>query len=82
LGYKTKDNKLNTYEPVAIDSPYRIETLKDKAMEYKVLYYFTEVKKADNRVSEDELTPFIFEDNKLIGKSDNFLTKLKNKIDK
>jgi len=51
-----------------IDNPYRIETLKGKdGKNYEVLYYYTELKQRDDKITDDELTPLVFQDGKLIG---------------
>lgn len=56
-----------------ISSPYRTEILqgKDKALE--VLYYYTDIKKEDNAITDDELTPLVFDNGKLIGWGWTFL---------
>jgi len=51
-----------------IDDPYRNETLTGKdGKSYEVLYYYTELKQRDDRITDDELTPLVFHDGKLIG---------------
>jgi hypothetical protein len=51
-----------------IDNPYRSETLTGKdGKSYEVLYYYTELKQRDDRITDDELTPLVFHDGKLIG---------------
>ena len=50
-----------------INNPYRTTgfTMDDKT--YNVLYYWTDVKQRDGAITDDELTPLIFENGKLIG---------------
>lgn len=51
-----------------IDNPYRSEWVATKdGRRYEVLYYYTEIKERDDRITDDELTPLIFEDGKLVG---------------
>lgn len=51
-----------------IDNPYRSETLTGKdGKSYEVLYYYTELKQRDDKITDDELTPLVFHDGKLIG---------------
>lgn len=51
-----------------IDNPYRTETLTGKdGKTYEVLYYYTDLKQRDDKITDDELTPLVFEDGKLIG---------------
>jgi hypothetical protein len=51
-----------------VDNPYRTETLTGKdGKVYEVLYYYTDLKQRDDKITDDELTPLVFEDGKLIG---------------
>lgn len=51
-----------------IDNPHRRETLTGRdGRHYEVLYYYTELKQRDDRITDDELTPLVFLDGKLIG---------------
>ena len=51
-----------------IDNPYRTETLTGKdGKVYEVLYYYTDLKQRDDKITDDELTPLVFQDGKLIG---------------
>lgn len=73
-------NGSNRLSPIFLRSPYRAEILTDAKAVFEVMYYFTDVKKADDIVSDEELTPLVFERNKLIGKGQDFLFKLKNTL--
>jgi len=79
IGYE-KMGAHSEADPVFLKSPYRTEILKDQDKSYEVMYYFTHIKKADGIISEEELTPLVLEDNKLIGKGQDFLFKLKNTL--
>jgi hypothetical protein len=51
-----------------IDNPYRSETLTGKdGKNYDVLYYYSDLKQRDDKITDDELTPLVFHDGKLIG---------------
>lgn len=51
-----------------ITNPYRSETLQGKDKVFEVLYYYTDVKKTfSHAITDDELTPLIFDNGKLIG---------------
>ena len=51
-----------------IDNPYRSEILTGKdGKSCQVIYYYTELKQRDDKITDDELTPLVFEDGKLIG---------------
>jgi hypothetical protein len=56
-----------------ITNPYRSEILKGKDKTFEVLYYYTDIKKSDGAITDDELTPFVFEDDILIGWGWSFL---------
>lgn len=50
-----------------ISNPYRSEILQGKDKTFEVLYYYTDVKKNDGAITDDELTPLVFDNGKLIG---------------
>jgi hypothetical protein len=51
-----------------VNNPYRVETPLDKdGRLLEVLFYHTDVRKKDKLISDDELTPIVLQDNKLIG---------------
>ena len=56
-----------------INNPYRSEILQGKNKTFEVLYYYTDVKKMDLAITDDELTPLVFDDGKLIGWGWSFL---------
>lgn len=50
-----------------IDNPYRTESVTAKdGRRYEVLYYYTDLKQRDDKITDDELTPLIFENGKLV----------------
>ena len=57
-----------------ISNPYKLEILKGKDKIFEVLYYYTDKKRADDVISDDELTPLIFDDGILIGWGNLFLS--------
>jgi hypothetical protein len=51
-----------------IDNPYRTEVLVGKdGKTYEVLYYYTDMKARDDKITDDELTPVVLQDGKLVG---------------
>ncbi len=50
-----------------ISNPYRAETLEGKDGTLEVLYYYTDLQKQDGAITDDELTPLVLKNNKLIG---------------
>jgi len=57
-----------------IDNPYRTEVLVGKdGKTYEVLYYYTDMKARDDKITDDELTPVVLQDGKLVGQGYPFL---------
>lgn len=50
-----------------INNPYKTETLRSEDKVFEVLYYYTEIKRSDGAITDDELTPLVFDEGKLIG---------------
>lgn len=50
-----------------INNPYRTSGFAADNKMYDVLYYSTDVKQADGVITDDELTPLLFENGKLVG---------------
>lgn len=84
MGTETKTAKVALYqygnwaetpvESMKINNPYRNEILRGKDDKtFEVLYYVTDVRKSDTNTSEDELTPLVFDNGKLIGWGWSFL---------
>jgi hypothetical protein len=69
-----------------VNSPYKSEILPGKDKTFEVLYYYTDVESTvytanPATVRDDELTPLIFDNGKLIGWGKDFLEDIKkNKI--
>ena len=67
-------NVLGIPSYLTITNPYRSEILKGKNDKlFEVIYYVTDVKNDDNAITDDELTPLIFDNGKLIGWGWSFL---------
>jgi len=57
-----------------ITNPYRTETLVAKSGEtFEVLYYYTDVKRRDDAITDDELTPIVLQGGKVVGWGWTFL---------
>jgi hypothetical protein len=55
------------YGRMTVNNPYRVQRLQGSSKVYQVVYYVTSIETDDNIIDENELTPFIFSDGKLIG---------------
>lgn len=72
-GEKTFTNLVGKRIFLSATNPYRNEILQGKEKTFEVLYYYTDVKKDDDAITDDELTPMIFDKGKLIGWGVSFL---------
>ncbi len=70
MGTKTIKTMVQT-----INNPYRSEILTGKdGKTLEVLYYYTEIRRTDDIITDDSLTPLVFDNGKLIGWGWSFLT--------
>ncbi len=79
VGYKKNPQIKGGAEPIEIKEPYKVETVKSGDKTYDILYYFTSIRSADGLIADDELTPLVFDGNKLVGKGQDYLFKIKQK---
>ena len=75
VGYNKEQGDLS-YEEIRIASPYSTKKIEKNGKVYEVEYYFTNIGKIDNCILDEELTPVVFEDGKVIGKGQKFLSYL------
>jgi hypothetical protein len=70
----SQGNVLGIPSYLTITNPYRSEVLRGKDDKtFEVIYYVTDVKNDDNAITDDELTPLIFDNGKLTGWGWSFL---------
>lgn len=72
VGYELMEGTTDEYRPTTSPNPYRSQQITKGGAVYQVDYYLTRVTKADGVISDDELTPLVFQDNKMIGKGWKF----------
>ena len=61
--------------PSRINNPYRVEAFKGKDGHiHEVLYYYTDLKKDDGVITNDELTPIVLKDGEVVGWGWGFLS--------
>jgi len=80
IGYRTSPALKGAYQEILVENPYYEEILEGGIARYRVVYYFTHIRRADGVITDDELTPLVFEDDRLIGKGRDFLFDLKNRV--
>lgn len=55
------------HEKMEVSNPHRVETFTGGDKTLIVYFYWTDLKSADGAITDDELTPLVFDDNKLLG---------------
>lgn len=75
VGYELADPQRGRYKPVTINNPYRVENVQKGSVNYYIDYYLEKIKVQDDIVSDDELVPLVFRDDKLVGQGWGFLKK-------
>ena len=63
-------------EPFTIENPFRTEVYSNDSDVYKIFYFYTDLVKRDGFITDEELTPIILKNNKLIGWGRNVWKKL------
>ena len=76
-GGKLGDVVFGRLQHLEVKNPQRVEqvTGPDGAA-YEVLFYYTDVKARDDKITDDELTPLVFRGHELAGIGYGFLAKL------
>ena len=74
IGYETAPDS-EAYVPITLNNPYRVETVKKGEKTFEVYYYFTGIKHADGKITDDELIPIVFENDQLAGNGWDFFKK-------
>ena len=76
VGYELNSaqaNPQNKYQTITIKNPLRSESIEKQNQTFDVDYYLTQVNQEDGTVTDDELTPLIFVNDRLAGKGWDFL---------
>ncbi|MFA5088306.1 MAG: DUF3192 domain-containing protein [Candidatus Omnitrophota bacterium] len=64
----------DSFQYKSISNPFRVEMITGPARQsWEVLYYYVEDKNKDGLITDDELVPFVFENDQLIGWGGDFL---------
>lgn len=59
---------------LAAKNPMREDTVRGRdGADYQVLFYYTDVHAKDDKITDDELTPIVFRDGKVVGIGHPFL---------
>ena len=81
IGYEMEKGKEDAYTPIILRNPYRLETLKVQDKTFEAAFYYTQVKQADDIITDEELTPLVFQAGRLIGQGWPFLKELLKRKD-
>ena len=54
-------------DPFTIENPFKVEVYSNDVDVYKIFYFYTDLVKKDGFITDEELTPVILKNNKLIG---------------
>lgn len=79
IGYEAPNPASTDYQAITLANPYRAETLSARGKSFEVQYYFTGVRASDDVVTDEELIPYVFENDKLTGYGWPFLKRFKEK---
>lgn len=60
--------------------PYKTQEVVSDEKKYKILFYYSHIRHSDAIITNSELTPIIFNEDKLVGVGWSFLDKLKNNL--
>jgi len=78
IGYQKGGQDTKEFIPISLKNPCRIDSITAPDQnKYEVIYYFVRIKYQDGAITDDELMPFVFKDDRLIGKGWGFLNHLK-----
>lgn len=68
MGSERDIQAYNLYTPAKkFSNPYKSGIYRSQGTEYEVVFYYTDFHTADGKVTEDELTPIIFRDGRVLG---------------
>jgi len=68
MGTEQDIQAYNLYTPAKkFSNPYKTEIHRIEGREYEVVFYYTDFHTADGKVTEDELTPLVLREDKLLG---------------
>jgi len=67
IGYELTDTGSEQYRPIVINNPQRSESVTKGKKNYAVDYYLLGIKTADGQITDEELVPLIYLNDKLAG---------------
>ena len=58
---------ITSVDGTMINSPFRSETTAQNGLNYEITFFYTDTKKADGSITDDELTPVVYFEGKVVG---------------
>jgi hypothetical protein len=55
------------HSPEIVTDPYRVESYTAGQSSFEIIFYYTDIKRPDGAITDDELTPLVLKDGKLAG---------------
>ncbi|HSV43777.1 MAG TPA: hypothetical protein VLJ10_04400 [Candidatus Bathyarchaeia archaeon] len=73
IGYELSDRQAQYYKPLTLQNPYRSESYQAGNKTFLIEYYVMGINQSDDQITDDELTPLIYEQDRLTGWGWDFL---------
>ncbi len=70
-------DQLSQSKPITLKNPFRVEIYRTDDKVCEVAFYFTTLKQQDGVITDDELTPLVFANDRLIGRGWQFYKNFK-----
>jgi hypothetical protein len=75
VGYELTDPAGEQYRPIIIKNPQRSESVSKGKKNYTVDYYLLGIKTPDDQITDEELVPLVYLNDKLVGIGWNYYIK-------
>jgi hypothetical protein len=59
--------RIRGHSPEIVTDPYRVESYPASGSVFVIIFYYTDIKKRDGAITDDELTPLVLKDDRLVG---------------
>ena len=75
VGYEINNSPMagqKKYQTIGIKNPFRSESIQKQNQTFDIDYYLTQINQEDDTITNDELTPLVFVNDRLVGKGWDF----------
>jgi hypothetical protein len=73
IGYSLQETN---YKPLTVPNPYKSESI--NGTDYAIEYYIESIRQPDGVVSDNELMPLVFKEDKLVGRGWSFANSIRS----